>query len=51
MHTPAVKDRLQSLGAMIVSDDRATPQYLAGFVKSEIVKWAAPIKKSGVSAD
>jgi tripartite-type tricarboxylate transporter receptor subunit TctC len=51
MHTPAVKDRLQGLGAMIVSDDRATPQYLAGFVKSEITKWAAPIKASGVSAD
>jgi tripartite-type tricarboxylate transporter receptor subunit TctC len=51
MHTPAVKDRLQGLGAMIVSDDRATPEYLAGFVKSEITKWAAPIKASGVSAD
>jgi tripartite-type tricarboxylate transporter receptor subunit TctC len=47
MHTPAVKDRLQGLGATIVSDDRATPQYLGGFVKSEIEKWAAPIKASG----
>jgi tripartite-type tricarboxylate transporter receptor subunit TctC len=47
MHTPAVKDRLQGLGAMIVSDDRATPQYLGGFVKSEIEKWAVPIKASG----
>src|SRR5215475_2752613 len=27
MHTPAVKERLAALGAMIVSDDRATPQY------------------------
>jgi len=51
MHTPTVKDRLGSLGAMIVSDDRATPQYLAGFVKSEIEKWAAPIKASGATAD
>jgi len=51
MHTPTVKDRLGSLGAMIVSDDRATPQYLATFVKSEIEKWAAPIKASGASAD
>ena len=49
MHTPAVKDRLQSIGAMIVPDDRATPQYLGGFVKSEIEKWAGPIKASGVS--
>jgi len=51
MHTPAVKDRLQSLGAQIVSDDRATPQYLGTFVKAEIEKWAAPIKASGASAE
>jgi tripartite-type tricarboxylate transporter receptor subunit TctC len=51
MHTPAVKERLEGLGAVIVSDDRATPQYLGNFVKSEIEKWAAPIKASGASAD
>ena len=51
MQTPAVRDRLQGLGASIVSADRATPQYLASFLKSEIEKWAAPIKASGVSAD
>jgi tripartite-type tricarboxylate transporter receptor subunit TctC len=51
MKTPAVRERLQALGAQIVSDDRATPQYLAGFLKSEIEKWAAPIKASGVSVD
>jgi tripartite-type tricarboxylate transporter receptor subunit TctC len=47
MHTPAVRDRLQSLGAQLVSDDRATPAYLASFVKSEIAKWEAPIRASG----
>lgn len=51
MHTPAVRDRLTSLGAEIVPDDEATPQYLAQFVKSEIEKWAAPIKASGVSVE
>jgi tripartite-type tricarboxylate transporter receptor subunit TctC len=51
MHTPAVKERLANLGAMIVSDDRATPEYLGGFVKSEIEKWAAPIKASGASVE
>jgi tripartite-type tricarboxylate transporter receptor subunit TctC len=51
MHTPAVKERLEGLGAVIVPDDRATPQYLGNFVKSEIEKWAAPIKASGASAD
>jgi len=49
MKTPAVRDRLQSFGAQIVPDDRATPDYLAGFVKSEIAKWEAPIKASGVT--
>jgi len=49
MDTPAVKDRLQGLGAMIVANDRRSPEYLASFVKSEIEKWAAPIKASGVS--
>ena len=49
MKTPIVRDRLQGLGAQIVSDDRATPDYLAGFVNSEITKWAGPIKASGVT--
>jgi tripartite-type tricarboxylate transporter receptor subunit TctC len=49
MKTPSVRDRLQGLGAQMVSDDRATPDYLAGFVKSEIAKWEAPIKASGVT--
>jgi tripartite-type tricarboxylate transporter receptor subunit TctC len=46
--TPAFRDRLEGLGAQVVSQDRATPEYLAGFVKSEIAKWQAPIKASGV---
>jgi tripartite-type tricarboxylate transporter receptor subunit TctC len=48
MHTPAVRERLAALGAQIVPDDQATPDYLAGFVKSEIVKWRGPIEASGV---
>ena len=51
MKTPAVKERLEGLGAVIVADDRATPEYLGQFVKSEIEKWAAPIKASGVTVD
>jgi tripartite-type tricarboxylate transporter receptor subunit TctC len=51
MKTPAVNERMASLGAVLVGDDRATPQYLARFVKSEIEKWAAPIKASGVTID
>jgi tripartite-type tricarboxylate transporter receptor subunit TctC len=51
MKTASVRERMDSLGAVLVSDDRATPQYLAQFVKSEIVKWAGPIKASGVTID
>jgi tripartite-type tricarboxylate transporter receptor subunit TctC len=51
MKSPVVKERLEGLGAKIVSDDRATPQYLGQFLKSEIEKWAAPIKASGVTVD
>jgi tripartite-type tricarboxylate transporter receptor subunit TctC len=51
MKTPALRERMDSLGAVLVSDDRATPQYLGQFVKSEIAKWAAPIKASGVTID
>ncbi len=51
MKTPVLRDRMEGLGAVLVADDRATPQYLAQFVKSEIAKWAAPIKASGVTID
>jgi tripartite-type tricarboxylate transporter receptor subunit TctC len=51
MHSPLVKERLEGLGAQIVPDDRATPAYLGSFVKSEIEKWAGPIKASGATAD
>jgi tripartite-type tricarboxylate transporter receptor subunit TctC len=49
--TPSVRERLSGLGAQVVSDDRATPAYLGQLVKSEIEKWAAPIKASGVVVD
>jgi tripartite-type tricarboxylate transporter receptor subunit TctC len=51
MKTPAVRDKLTGLGAQIVRDDQMTPDYLAGFVRSETEKWAGPIKASGVSVD
>ena len=51
MKTARVRERLEGLGAQVVSEDRATPQYLGQFVKDEIAKWAAPIKASGVSVD
>jgi tripartite-type tricarboxylate transporter receptor subunit TctC len=51
MKTPAVRERLEGLGAVIVSEDRATPEHLGQFVTSEIEKWAGPIKASGVVVD
>ena len=51
METPAVKERLAGLGAVIVAPDRRSPEYLTKFMKSEIEKWAAPIKKSGAQLD
>jgi tripartite-type tricarboxylate transporter receptor subunit TctC len=48
MQSPSVKERLEGLGAVIVPADRATPEYLGEFVRSEIEKWAVPIKASGV---
>jgi len=49
--TPAVRERLEGLGAQLVSDDRTSPKYLGEFVKSEIEKWAVPIKASGVTVN
>jgi tripartite-type tricarboxylate transporter receptor subunit TctC len=51
LKTPAVRERLEGLGAVIVADDRTTQEYLGQFLKAEIEKWAAPIKASGVSVE
>ena len=41
----------QPLGAMLVTPERRSPEYLAQFVTSEVEKWAVPIKASGVSVE
>jgi tripartite-type tricarboxylate transporter receptor subunit TctC len=51
MKAPAVRDKLSGLGAKIATPKEMTPQYLAELVKSEIAKWAVPIKASGVIID
>ena len=51
MDTPAVKERLAGLGAVVVAPDRRSPDYLTKFMKDEIEKWAAPIKQSGAQLD
>src|SRR4029077_9270574 len=49
--TPAVRERLKSIGVTIPAPERRTPEYLAKFVVSEIAHWAGPIKASGASEE
>jgi len=51
MKTPAVRDKLDAVGLKLVSEERATPVYLDQFVRSEIAKWAALIKATGISIE
>ena len=51
MDIPAVQERLREIGADPVAPERRSPEYLQKFVEREIVKWAGPIKASGVSMD
>ena len=49
--TPAVKTRMQEIGADLVARERRSPESLQRFVETEIEKWAGPIKASGVSME
>ena len=51
LDSPAVRDRLESVGVTVVAPERRSPEYLAKFIPAEIAKWAVPIKASGVSID
>ena len=48
---PSVRERIESLGISAVTPEQRTPEHLAKWVPSEIARWAAPIKASGVSID
>jgi tripartite-type tricarboxylate transporter receptor subunit TctC len=51
MANEGVKKRLEGLGAMLVSSDRTSPEYLAKFIETEEKKWAEPIKASGITIE
>jgi tripartite-type tricarboxylate transporter receptor subunit TctC len=51
METPSIIQRLSVIGAVLVAPERRTPEYLRKFVRSEIDKWAGPIRASGASLD
>jgi tripartite-type tricarboxylate transporter receptor subunit TctC len=48
---PAVVTRMQELGAVIVPEDKQTPEGLRTWLASEIDKWSPIIKAAGVKAD
>jgi tripartite-type tricarboxylate transporter receptor subunit TctC len=48
METPAMQDRLKTIGSDLVGPERRSPEYLGRFVADEIKKWAGPIGASGV---
>ena len=45
---PAVKAKLEAIGVTVAP---STPEELAGFIKSEIAKWEAVIKETGIRID
>jgi tripartite-type tricarboxylate transporter receptor subunit TctC len=51
LDSPAVRERLESVGVTAVAPERRSPAYLAAFIPAEIAKWAEPIKASGVSIE
>jgi tripartite-type tricarboxylate transporter receptor subunit TctC len=51
MDTPSVRDRLAELGDSVVAPERRSSEYLQEFVKSEIGKWAGPIKAANIDVN
>jgi hypothetical protein len=51
MDNPAFRERLHTLGLIVVAPERRSPDYLQKFVVNEIEKWAIPIKASGVKEE
>ncbi len=49
--SPVVSERLAKLGAVIPPPEKRTPEFLRDFVKSEITKWAIPVRASGASLE
>ena len=51
LDTPVVQARLHDNGASVVAPERRSPEYLQKFVTSEIAKFAASIRASGLSME
>lgn len=46
---PAIRTRIEELGAVPATGQTATPDYLARMLKSDIERWAVVIKAAGIS--
>ena len=51
LDTPAIRDRLEELGADVVPAEHRSPEYLAKLIPAEIGRWAKPIRAAGISQD
>jgi tripartite-type tricarboxylate transporter receptor subunit TctC len=51
LDTPAVQERLKTVGVAAVAPERRSSGYLKSYVGSETDKWAATIRAAGVSLD
>ena len=51
LDNPALQARFDSIGLISAAPDRRSPEYLRKFLQTEIERWAAPVKASGVSSD
>ena len=49
--TPAVRERFKTLGVTPIPPERRSPEYLTKFVQSEMERWGAPIRASGVQVE
>jgi tripartite-type tricarboxylate transporter receptor subunit TctC len=48
LDNPIIQDRLRAAGAVAVSPDRRSREYLTSYLNSEIEKWGVIIKASGI---
>ena len=46
---PAVRKRIEEIGAIPAASETATPEYLGRMLKSDIERWAVVIKAAGIS--
>jgi tripartite-type tricarboxylate transporter receptor subunit TctC len=49
LDTPSVQARLRDVATTVVPPERRSPDYLRTYVESEIKKWAATVKASGIT--